>query len=230
MVELFERRWRARRTALSTIKMEYTPSGWTAPIAGSTRGLSPRCADAGRFPAEPLGRRDARRATEVTAAGRCRNPRNIPVVHPMKSTGICAPGRRRLGLFFTLAARAGLPAYALRFILDLNAFCINWSAIANISALRKANVTPRRYFARKPATDAPPSSHYRNGMMKTAVIGTMTGDAKKWRSFYAASIVPLYMSVWRTEQADEPANVVRSRLLTPGGIMATEYEDRRTVG
>ncbi len=42
--------------------------------------------------------------------------------------------------------------------------------------------------------------------------------------FSAASIVPLYVGMANHEQADRLANVVRSRLLTPGGIMATEYE------
>ncbi|WP_047657512.1 trehalase family glycosidase, partial [Salmonella enterica] len=37
-------------------------------------------------------------------------------------------------------------------------------------------------------------------------------------------IVPLYDGMANHEQADRLANVVRSRLLTPGGIMATEYE------
>ncbi|MHA3944206.1 hypothetical protein ACXGXA_24635, partial [Salmonella enterica subsp. enterica serovar Infantis] len=37
-------------------------------------------------------------------------------------------------------------------------------------------------------------------------------------------IVPLYVGMANHEQADRLANVVRSRLLTPGGIMATEYE------
>jgi alpha,alpha-trehalase len=42
--------------------------------------------------------------------------------------------------------------------------------------------------------------------------------------FSAASIVALYVGMATHEQADRLADAVRARLLTPGGIMATEYE------
>ena len=42
--------------------------------------------------------------------------------------------------------------------------------------------------------------------------------------FSAAAIVPLYVGMANHEQADRLANAVRSRLLTPGGILASEYE------
>lgn len=42
--------------------------------------------------------------------------------------------------------------------------------------------------------------------------------------FSAASIVPLYVGMATHEQADRLGDTVRARLLTPGGIMASEYE------
>ncbi|MDR8356636.1 alpha,alpha-trehalase TreF, partial [Acinetobacter baumannii] len=42
--------------------------------------------------------------------------------------------------------------------------------------------------------------------------------------FSAASIVTLYVGLATHEQAERLADAVRARLLTPGGIMATEYE------
>ena len=36
--------------------------------------------------------------------------------------------------------------------------------------------------------------------------------------------MPLYVGMANHEQADRLANAVRSRLLTPGGILASEYE------
>ena len=59
--------------------------------------------------------------------------------------------------------------------------------------------------------------------MKTAAIAITTGGANKW-PFPAASIVPLYVGMATHEQADWLAQPVRSRLLTPGGILATEHE------
>ena len=42
--------------------------------------------------------------------------------------------------------------------------------------------------------------------------------------FSAASIVPLYVGMATHEQAARLEAAVRTRLLTPGGILATEYE------
>lgn len=42
--------------------------------------------------------------------------------------------------------------------------------------------------------------------------------------FSAASVVPLYVGMATHEQADKLDTAVRTRLLTPGGLLATEYE------
>ncbi|MPT44707.1 MAG: alpha,alpha-trehalase TreF, partial [Klebsiella sp.] len=42
--------------------------------------------------------------------------------------------------------------------------------------------------------------------------------------FSAASIVPLYVGMATHEQAERLSDAVKARLLTPGGILATEYE------
>lgn len=42
--------------------------------------------------------------------------------------------------------------------------------------------------------------------------------------FSAASVVPLYVGLATHEQADKLDTAIRTRLLTPGGILATEYE------
>ncbi|TQS57014.1 hypothetical protein DSN66_05570 [Salmonella enterica subsp. enterica serovar Typhimurium] len=107
--------------------------------------------------------------------------------------------------------------------IDLNAFLYKLeSAIANISALKGERDT-EALFRQKASDRRAAVNHYlwddENGCYRDY----------DWRReamalFSAASIVPLYVGMANHEQADRLANVVRSRLLTPGGIMATEYE------
>ncbi|MCV9877661.1 alpha,alpha-trehalase [Brenneria izbisi] len=106
---------------------------------------------------------------------------------------------------------------------DLNAFLYKLeSAIANISVLKGDRETEALF--RQKAEDR-----------RTAVTRYLW-DAQDgcfrdydWRRqqialFSAASIVPLYVGLATHEQADRLAEAVRARLLTPGGLMATEYE------
>ncbi|MCZ8626140.1 alpha,alpha-trehalase [Escherichia albertii] len=106
---------------------------------------------------------------------------------------------------------------------DLNAFLFKLeSVIANISALKgdkeaetmfRQNANARRNAVNRYLWDD------ENGIYRDY----------DWRReqlalFTAAAIVPLYVGMASHEQADRLANAVRSRLLTPGGILASEYE------
>ena len=107
--------------------------------------------------------------------------------------------------------------------IDLNAFLFKLeSAIANISALKGEKET-EALFRQKASARRDAVNRYlwddENGIYRDY----------DWRReelalFSAASIVPLYVGMANHEQADRLANAVRSRLLTPGGILASEYE------
>jgi len=107
--------------------------------------------------------------------------------------------------------------------IDLNAFLFKLeSTIANLSGL-KGDREGEAMF-RQRASD------------RRAAVNRYLWDEEKgcyrdydWRRgeqalFSAASIVPLYVGMVTHEQADRIAVAVRERLLTPGGMMATEYE------
>ena len=107
--------------------------------------------------------------------------------------------------------------------IDLNAFLFKLeSTIANLSGL-KGDREGEAMF-RQRASD------------RRAAVNKYLWDEEKgcyrdydWRRgeqalFSAASIVPLYVGMVTHEQADRIAVAVRERLLTPGGMMATEYE------
>lgn len=107
--------------------------------------------------------------------------------------------------------------------IDLNAFLFKLeSTIANLSGL-KGDREGEAMF-RQRASD------------RRAAVNKYLWDEEKgcyrdydWRRgeqalFSAASIVPLYVGMTTHEQADRIAVAVRERLLTPGGMMATEYE------
>lgn len=106
---------------------------------------------------------------------------------------------------------------------DLNAFLFKLeSAIANISALKGEKET-EALFRQKASARRDAVNRYlwddENGIYRDY----------DWRReqlalFSAAAIVPLYVGMANHEQADRLANAVRSRLLTPGGILASEYE------
>ncbi|EPO3624866.1 alpha,alpha-trehalase [Salmonella enterica] len=107
--------------------------------------------------------------------------------------------------------------------IDLNAFLYKLeSAIANISALKGERDT-EALFHQKASDRRAAVNHYlwddENGCYRD-----YDWRREEMALFSAASIVPLYVGMANHEQADRLANVVRSRLLTPGGIMATEYE------
>ncbi|EBZ2758339.1 alpha,alpha-trehalase TreF [Salmonella enterica subsp. enterica serovar Agona] len=107
--------------------------------------------------------------------------------------------------------------------IDLNAFLYKLeSAIANISALKGERDT-EALFRQKASDRRAAVNHYlwddENGCYRD-----YDWRREEMALFSAASIVPLYVGMANHEQADRLANVVRSRLLTPGGIMATEYE------
>nr|WP_113866350.1 alpha,alpha-trehalase [Brenneria salicis]NMN91915.1 alpha,alpha-trehalase [Brenneria salicis ATCC 15712 = DSM 30166]RBP62865.1 alpha,alpha-trehalase [Brenneria salicis ATCC 15712 = DSM 30166]RLM30734.1 alpha,alpha-trehalase [Brenneria salicis ATCC 15712 = DSM 30166] len=106
---------------------------------------------------------------------------------------------------------------------DLNAFLYKLeSAIANISVLKGDRETEALF--RQKAED------------RRAAVTRYLWDAQDgcyrdydWRRqqmalFSAASIVPLYVGLATHEQADRLAEAIRARLLTPEGLMATEYE------
>ena len=107
--------------------------------------------------------------------------------------------------------------------IDLNAFLFKLeSAIANISALKGEKET-EALFRQKASARRDAVNRYlwddENGIYRDY----------DWRReqlalFSAAAIVPLYVGMANHEQADRLANAVRSRLLTPGGILASEYE------
>jgi len=107
--------------------------------------------------------------------------------------------------------------------IDLNAFLFKLeSTIANLSGL-KGDREGEAMF-RQRASD------------RRAAVNRYLWDEEKgcyrdydWRRgeqalFSAASTVPLYVGMVSHEQADRIAVAVRERLLTPGGMMATEYE------
>lgn len=107
--------------------------------------------------------------------------------------------------------------------IDLNAFLFKLeSTIANLAAV-KGDREGEAMF-RQRASD------------RRAAVNRYLWDEEKgcyrdydWRRgeqalFSAASIVPLYVGMVTHEQADRIAIAVRERLLTPGGMMATEYE------
>ncbi|WP_109224200.1 alpha,alpha-trehalase [Klebsiella pneumoniae] len=107
--------------------------------------------------------------------------------------------------------------------IDLNAFLFKLeTTIANLSGLKGDRETETAF--RQKAQD------------RRAAVNRYLWDDENgcfrdydWRReqlalFSAASIVTLYVGLATHEQAERLADAVRARLLTPGGIMATEYE------
>jgi alpha,alpha-trehalase len=107
--------------------------------------------------------------------------------------------------------------------IDLNAFLFKLeNTIANISALN-GDRQSETLFRQKAS------------QRRAAVTRYLWDDEAgcfrdyDWRReemalFSAASIAALYVGMASHEQADSLADAVRARLLTPGGILATEYE------
>ena len=106
---------------------------------------------------------------------------------------------------------------------DLNAFMYKLeNTIANISALNGDREAEAEF--RLKASDR-----------RSAVTRYLWDDEQgcyrdyDWRReqlalFSAASVVPLYVGLATHEQADKLDTAIRTRLLTPGGILATEYD------
>lgn len=154
-------------------------------------------------------------------------PRNILVARPTRCTAIYARGRPPVGITLSRWLRDTGRLASIRttqFIpIDLNAFLFKLeSAIANISALKGEKET-EALFRQKASARRDAVNRYlwddENGIYRDY----------DWRReqlalFSAAAIVPLYVGMANHEQADRLANAVRSRLLTPGGILASEYE------
>ncbi|WP_297196906.1 alpha,alpha-trehalase [uncultured Pluralibacter sp.] len=106
---------------------------------------------------------------------------------------------------------------------DLNALMFKLeSTIANISALNGDRETEADF-------------RHRASERRAAITRYLWDDEQgcyrdyDWRReemalFSAASVVPLYVGLATHEQADKLDTAIRTRLLTPGGIMATEYD------
>ena len=106
---------------------------------------------------------------------------------------------------------------------DLNAFMYKLeNTIANISALNGDREVEAEF--RVKASER-----------RSAVTRYLWDDEQgcyrdyDWRReqmalFSAASVVPLYVGLATHEQADRLDTAIRTRLLTPGGILATEYD------
>ncbi|STJ15303.1 cytoplasmic trehalase [Escherichia coli] len=164
----------------------------------------------------------------VTNPGlRTLKPRNILVARLTRCTAIYVRGRPPVGITLPVGCVILGRLASIRttqFIpIDLNAFLFKLeSAIANISALKGEKET-EALFRQKASARRDAVNRYlwddENGIYRDY----------DWRReqlalFSAAAIVPLYVGMANHEQADRLANAVRSRLLTPGGILASEYE------
>ena len=107
--------------------------------------------------------------------------------------------------------------------IDLNAFLYKLeSTIANISALKGDKETEAQF--RQKASDRRDAVNRYLWDDENGCYRDYDWRREQMALFSAASIVPLYVGMATHEQADRLANAVRSRLLTPGGILATEHE------
>jgi len=107
--------------------------------------------------------------------------------------------------------------------IDLNAFLFKLeNTIANISGAKGDRETEAEF-------------RHKASERRAAVTRYLWDDEQgcyrdyDWRReqlglFSAASVVPLYVGMATHEQADKLETAVRTRLLTPGGILTTEYE------
>lgn len=107
--------------------------------------------------------------------------------------------------------------------IDLNALLFKLeSTIANISGLNGDRETEAEF-------------RYKASERRAAITRYLWDEAQgcyrdyDWRReemglFSAASVVPLYVGLATHEQADKLDTAIRTRLLTPRGVLATEYE------
>ncbi len=107
--------------------------------------------------------------------------------------------------------------------IDLNAFLYKLeSAIANISVLKGDRETEALF--RQKADDRRTAVNQYMWDEEEGCFRDYDWHRQQMALFSAASVVTLYVGLATHAQADRLADAVRSRLLTQGGILATEYE------
>ncbi|MEO3991535.1 alpha,alpha-trehalase [Pseudocitrobacter cyperus] len=107
--------------------------------------------------------------------------------------------------------------------IDLNAFLFKLeNTIANLSGL-KGDKETQALFKQKASARRAAVSHYLWDE-ECGVFRDYDWRREQLALFSAASVVPLYVGMATHEQADRLALAIRARLLTPRGILATEYE------
>ncbi|NMP25605.1 alpha,alpha-trehalase TreF [Rahnella sp. SAP-1] len=106
---------------------------------------------------------------------------------------------------------------------DLNAFLYKLeSAIANISGVNGDRETEALF--RQKAEDRRAAVTRYMWDEEQGCFRDYDWYRQEMALFSAASVVPLYVGLASHLQAERLAEAVRTRLLTPGGVMATEYE------
>jgi alpha,alpha-trehalase len=107
--------------------------------------------------------------------------------------------------------------------IDLNAFLFKLeNTIANLSGLKGDRETEAAF--RQKASDRRSAVNRYLWDEEGGCFRDYDWRREQQALFSAASIVALYVGMATHEQAERLADAVRARLLTPGGIMATEYE------
>lgn len=107
--------------------------------------------------------------------------------------------------------------------IDLNAFLYKLeNAIANISTLEGDKETETLYRQKADARREAVNRYMWDD--EQGCFRDYDWHQQEMALFSAASVVPLYVGLASHKQAERLADVVRKRLLTKGGLMATEYE------
>ncbi|HHT4375731.1 alpha,alpha-trehalase [Raoultella ornithinolytica] len=107
--------------------------------------------------------------------------------------------------------------------IDLNAFLFKLeNTIANLSGLKGDRETEAAF--RQKASDRRSAVNRYLWDEEGGCFRDYDWRREQLALFSAASIVALYVGMATHQQAERLADAVRARLLTPGGIMATEYD------
>ena len=107
--------------------------------------------------------------------------------------------------------------------IDLNAFLFKLeNTIANLSGLKGDRETETAF--RQKASDRRSAVNRYLWDEEGGCFRDYDWRREQQALFSAASIVALYVGMATHQQAERLADAVRARLLTPGGIMATEYD------
>ncbi|VTN02790.1 Cytoplasmic trehalase [Raoultella ornithinolytica] len=107
--------------------------------------------------------------------------------------------------------------------IDLNAFLFKLeNTIANLSGLKGDRETEAAF--RQKASDRRSAVNRYLWDEEGGCFRDYDWRREQQALFSAASIVALYVGMATHQQAERLADAVRARLLTPGGIMATEYD------